>query len=212
MNEATTPVQVVGETTPAVEPEAKGTTPALETEAKEVTPAVEAETGATTPALGSEAPKNVEYGAFSAPEGLTLDQPLLDSVTPLFKEFGLDQSQAQKLIDFQFKQNELMESAKEDSFNTLMDTWKEQSRNDKDFGGDKFEENVGVARKAIDQFGTPELKELLDSHGVGNHPEVIRFMVKVGHFTSEDVPGNSSPAITSAKNRVSLLYPNDRNN
>lgn len=209
MSQDTTPVQVVENPT-----ESEEIAPPAEIAPKEGAPDIsdKKESGDSLLTEPPEATKTLEYGEFSSPEGLTIDQPLLESVTPLFKEFGLDQSQAQKLIDFQFKQNELMQSKNDESFNTLMNTWKEQARNDKDFGGDKFDENVGVARKAIDKFGTPELKELLDSHGVGNHPEVIRFMIKVGHFTSEDVPGSSNPASAETKDRVSLLYPNDRNN
>lgn len=151
------------------------------------------------------------YADFAMPDGVTVDSALLNEATPLFKELGLNQEQAQKLVDFQAKQAQASSQSNVDAFNQLMNDWQEQSRNDKEFGGDKFEENVGIARSAIDKFGTPELKQLLEEHGVGNHPEVIRFMINVGKLTSEDVPGGSNTPPTGAQDRASLLYPNDKN-
>ena len=150
------------------------------------------------------------YADFVMPEGVELDSALLTEAAPLFKELGLNQDQAQKLVDFQAKQAQASSESNVDAFNQLMNDWQEQSKNDKEFGGDKFEENVGIARSAIDKFGTPELKQLLEEHGVGNHPELIRFMVKVGKLTAEDVPGGTTTAPSKAQDRVSLLYPNDK--
>jgi len=151
------------------------------------------------------------YADFTLPEGVTVDASVLSEATPLFKELGLTQDQAQKLVDFQAKQVQASSQSQTDSFNQLMNDWQTQSKNDKEFGGDKFEENVGIARSAIDSFGTPELKQLLEEHGVGNHPEVIRFMIKVGKTVREDVPGGNTVPTSKAQDRVSLLYPNDTN-
>lgn len=159
--------------------------------------------------LSSQTPPDT-YADFVMPEGVELDSALLTEAAPLFKELGLTQDQAQKLIDFQAKQVQASSESNVDAFNQLMNDWQEQSKNDKEFGGDKFEENVGIARSAIDKFGTPELKQLLEEHGVGNHPEVIRFMVKVGKLTAEDVPGGTNTPPSKAQDRVSLLYPNDK--
>ena len=159
--------------------------------------------------LSSQTPPDT-YADFVMPEGVELDSALLTEATPLFKELGLNQDQAQKLVDFQAKQAQASSESQVDAFNQLMNDWQEQSKNDKEFGGDKFEENVGIARSAIDKFGTPELKQLLEEHGVGNHPEVIRFMVKVGKLTAEDVPGGTNTPPSKAQDRVSLLYPNDK--
>lgn len=166
-------------------------------------------TGQLTDGEGSQTTPDT-YADFAMPEGVPVDSALLNEATPLFKELGLNQEQAQKLVDFQAKQVQASSQSNVDAFNQLMNDWQEQSRNDKEFGGDAFEESIGVARSAIDKFGTPELKQLLEEHGVGNHPEVIRFMVKVGKLTAEDVPGVSNAPTSKAQDRVSLLYPNDK--
>ena len=45
---------------------------------------------------------------------------------------------------------------------------------------------MASAVKALDTFGTPELVELLDTYGIGNNPEMIRFFKRVGEATGED--------------------------
>ena len=147
------------------------------------------------------------YADFAMPEGVELDSELLAEAAPIFKELKLSQEQAQKLVDFQAKQVQAGEANRVDAFNQLMNDWQTESKNDKEFGGDKFDENVKVAQSAINKFGTPGLKQLLEEHGVGNHPEVIRFMVKVGKLTSEDVPGGTTTPNAKPQDRVSLLYP-----
>lgn len=147
------------------------------------------------------------YAEFVIPEGVTINESLLNEAVPIFKELGLNQEQAQKLVNFQAKQ----QAQQLDTFNQQIETWANQAKADKEYGGDKFEENVTLARTVVNKFGTPELKQLLDNHGVGNHPEVIRFMVRVGQLTREDVPGSKTVTPNKVIDHVSLLYPNDRN-
>jgi hypothetical protein len=148
------------------------------------------------------------YADFTVPEGITLDEATLAEATPLFKELGLTQEQAQKLVDFQAKQVQAGSQKQSETFNQLMKDWTTQSENDKEFGGDKYQENVKVALNAINKFGNPELKQLMEDHGIGNNPEMIRFMWKVGKTLKEDVPDTTGSPTTKAKDRVSILYPN----
>jgi len=150
------------------------------------------------------------YADFVMPEGMEVDVELLSQFEPVFKELNLTQEQAQKLVDIKAQQVEADKQSQVDAFNQLMNDWSEQSKNDKEFGGDKFEESVKTAQTAVNKFGTPELKQLLEEHGVGNHPEVIRFMYKVGKLTQEDVPGQNGQNSSPAMDRVSMLYPNDK--
>lgn len=150
------------------------------------------------------------YADFAMPEGVEVDSALMTEATLLFKELNLSQADAQKLVDFQASQAKASSEKQADTFNQLMNDWQESSKNDKEFGGDKFEENVKIAQSAVDKFGTPELKQLLEEHGVGNHPEVIRFMIKVGKLTAEDVPGATTTPQSKAQDRISLLYPTDK--
>lgn len=148
------------------------------------------------------------YADFVLPEGVTMDESLLSEVLPMFKEIGATQEQAQKFIDLQAKQVQASSQKQVDTFNQLMDDWRGESKNDSEIGGDAFEKNIKTAQSAINKYGTPELKQLMEDHGVGNHPEMIRFMVKVGRTLSEDVPGATGANSSKPKDRISTLYPN----
>jgi len=161
-------------------------------------------------AEGSQTPPD-EYADFKMPGGVQLDETLMTDALPLFKEMGLTQDAAQKLVDFQASRVQAEAQKQVDAFNQLKTEWREQSASDKEFGGDAFNENVKLAQSAVNKFGTPELKQLMEDYGVGNHPEMLRFMVKVGKLTAEDVPGSDGIGGAANKDRVSTLYPNDRN-
>lgn len=148
-----------------------------------------------------------DYSDFTLPEGIELDTATLEKAVPIFKELGLNQEQAQKLVDFQASMVQENLDSQQDAFAELKSTWMTESENDKDFGGEAFNENVGIARLAMDKLGSEGLTQLMDDYGVGNHPEVIRFMWNVGKLIKEDVPGQQGNASTESKDRVSVMYP-----
>ncbi len=138
---------------------------------------------------------------------MKLDAELLGQATPLFKELGLSQEQAQKLVDFQAANAAKAQQSRQEAFSNLINKWQTDAKADKEFGGDKFEESVGIARLAVNKFGTPAFKQLMEDHGVGNHPEMIRFMLNIGRTLKEDVPGATGGAAPGKTDRVSILYP-----
>jgi len=211
MTEETTDMGAGNEGAPAAE-ESQGTTALTEETSTTTTQVVgEENTGESASddtGDGGQETSPETYADFTMPEGVELNEALLAEATPVFQELGLNQEQAQKLVDLHAQQVQAGEVGQVEAYTQMMDDWREQSMNDKEFGGDKFEESVGIARAALDKFGTPELKELLEDHGVGNHPEVIRFMVNVGKLTAEDVPGSQASPTSQKGDRAERLYPN----
>ncbi|MDQ8050730.1 hypothetical protein [Luteibacter sp.] len=130
---------------------------------------------------------------FTMPEGVELDAGLAEKVDPILRELNLTNDQANKLANA-FAEHRVSEAQRQsDAYAQQVEDWGKQAREDKEFGGAAFEQNVPLAQKAIAQFGTPELKTLL-ADGLGNHPELIRFCVKVGKAIGEDggVDGGSA--------------------
>ncbi len=146
------------------------------------------------------------YADFTMPENITIDENALNQALPIFKELELTQEQAQKIVSLQAELVQASSQKQIDDFNQLKNDWRTEASNDKEIGGDKFDENVKVGIRAVDAYGTPELKQLLDEQGLGNHPEVIRFMVRVGQTLKEDVPGTTGGNISTAKDRVTQMY------
>lgn len=119
---------------------------------------------------------------FEMPEGIELDKSGVDEFTTIAKELKLPADAAKKLVDLEVKRVQ----AQQQAHSALVESWAEQVKAGKDLGGEKLQENLAVARKAIDAFGSPELKELLNSTGLGNHPEVVKLAFKIGKAISED--------------------------
>jgi hypothetical protein len=79
-----------------------------------------------------------------------------------------------------------MRQREAESHASQVEAWVNQVKTDKEIGGDALEQNLSHARKAIEVFGSPELKELLDATGLGNHPAIIKFAVAAGKKTLDD--------------------------
>ena len=129
----------------------------------------------------AETPPEVEY-AFKTPDGTPpLDAKRVEAFTALAKELKLPADAAQKVVDMAAAEAQ----AAAEAHTTLVQSWADEVKADKVLGGDNLEASAVVARKAID-LGPPELKALLNSTGLGNHPAVFKWAYAVGKALSED--------------------------
>jgi hypothetical protein len=135
--------------------------------------------------------QSVGYSDFDFPEGMEINQELLNDVTPIMQEAGLTQEQAQKMVSAYASHVEGQNQGQIEAHNAQVKQWGEELKADKEIGGDNYEENMAVARQAVEKFGSEEFVKFLDQTGLGNHPEMGRLLVKVGKLTQEDSPGNS---------------------
>lgn len=124
------------------------------------------------------------------------------------KALDLTQEQAQQLVDLNIKHDKALT----DQVTTESNKWLSELPSDKEFGGEKLSENLAIAKKAIDTFGTPELKQVLEQSRLGNHPELIRAFYRAGKAISQDtrfVAGGSGTAPAKGDAATSL-YPNQK--
>lgn len=139
-------------------------------------------------AVADQAKDNKPAGApeqydFKTPEGLTLDGAVLDKFSAAAKELDLPQDKAQLMLD---KMAPALAQRQAEQIQAVRTEWAETSKADKEFGGEKLDESLATAKKAMDAFATPELRTLLNESGLGNHPEVIRLFYRTGKAMSED--------------------------
>lgn len=166
------------------------------------TPAEPAE--ATPAAVVEGAPEKYE---FKAPEGKSYDANFLTAFEASAKEANLTQDVAQKMLE---AMSPKIAERQTEQIAAINQGWLDSSRSDKEFGGDALEQNLGIAKKALDKFGSPELNKLLAQTGLGNHPEVIRTFYKMGQQIKEDTfVSGSAPAARSAS-VASVLYDNTK--
>lgn len=161
----------------------------------------------TEPPAAPEAPKAPEKYDFKAPEGSELNPEVMGKFEGVARELGLSQEAAQKVVDAMGPQ---IVAAQQAQFDAVKAQWTESAKTDKEFGGAKLNENLAVAKKALDAFGTPELRTLLNDTGLGNHPEIIRAFYKAGQKISSAnfVPGGGGAS--PSRDHASALYPNQK--
>lgn len=161
--------------------------------------------GTDKPAEGD---KPIEYADFTAPEGVTLNTDAVTELKAFAAEKKLTQEDAQKLVDLGAKTMQQQHAALVSQIEAAQAQWSEATRTDQEFGGDKLDENLAVARRALTQFGTPALSTMIKESGLGNHPEIIRAFYRVGKAISEDKTekGTTRPA-NAADDLAKKLYP-----
>lgn len=148
------------------------------------------------------------YADFTVPENLTVDTVMLDKFKPLAKEMNLNQEQAQKLVDIAAEMTAGHYANQAEVWQTTQQEWQTAAKADKEYGGDKFDENLDAARRVINTFGTPELKSFLDEYGLGNHPEAVRLFVRISKSLKEDSLEHGKEVTAKKGDIASRLYPN----
>jgi len=145
-----------------------------------------------------------ESYAFKQQEGVEIDDAVVSAYSEVAKELNLSQDNAQKMLDTMASS---MAERQAEQIAAVHEAWASDTKADKELGGEKLNENLAVAKKAMDAFGTPELTTLLNETGIGNHPEIIRAFYRAGMKISEDtfVNGDSNPQ--SDKPMAERMYP-----
>lgn len=126
------------------------------------------------------------YEAFAMPEGIVLDEEVGGEFTALAKTLNLPQDKAQAVADLGAKLAQRITEQQVTAAQQIVADWAKQTKADPELGGTKLAEVTRVAQLARDTYGTPELKQLMNDTGLGNHPEVIRFFHKVGATLAQD--------------------------
>jgi hypothetical protein len=124
---------------------------------------------------------------FQAAEGQELDSAALEQFEPIARELNLSNEQAQKMVDlYGTKILPMVQQQQAEAWQKTTEQWAADVKADKEIGGDKLTTNLSAAQRALDLFGTPELKEYLEVTGLGNHPDLVKTFVKIGKAMSED--------------------------
>ncbi len=143
------------------------------------------------------------YTDFSLPDGYSVDEAMLNDYQSYAQDNNLSQEAAQAGVDLVVK----MKTEEAEGYVREQQTWVESIKADTELGGDKFDASLATAFKARDKYASPELIDLLNTSGLGNHPEVFRLFHNVGKSLSEDqlVTGSAG---NQAQSHEKVLYPN----
>lgn len=163
------------------------------------------------------------YAAFTLPEGHNPEAPWVSELSTYAKAQNLTQDQAQALVDLNVTQATrlLGEFAQANKDTPVMakdhwaKTWSDQTTADAEIGGTNLQATMAMSTRVFQTFGSPELGTFLAETGLAHHPELIRFMHKVGKAVSEDVlvvpAGGQAKSQARGKDnaaKAKVLYPN----
>ena len=151
--------------------------------------------------------KPIEYGDFKVPEGMEVDKDALADFLPIAQGQKLSQEDAQKYIDIFAKGAERATEANAKAWTELKATWVETAKSDKEIGGERYDENVKLAKLAIDKLGTEALATALETTGFGDNPEFIRIFSKVGKIVADDKFDFGSVTGEGSRSRAEVMYP-----
>jgi hypothetical protein len=131
------------------------------------------------------------------------DAKVLQSFEEAAREANLTQDSAQALLS---KVAPTLAQRQAEQVNAIHQQWIEASTNDKEFGGEKLKENLGIARRGLELISTPEDRKFLDESGLGNHPAIIRMAFRAGKAISEDGYVGGNPGATETRSMAEILY------
>lgn len=139
----------------------------------------------------------------SACEDMPFNVAELEAFKNLASEWKLAPEQVEKLQAFS---NDIaqrtVESTREQKRAQTV-AWAHQTRA---LYGAGLEREIGFALRAADTFGGPELRQLLEETGLGNHPVVIRTLSGIGRTISEDASTGGIPTAPQDKTFAEALY------
>ena len=116
-------------------------------------------------------------------EGVEWKKDQLDGWFKEFHEAGVTQAAAERLLTKFGKetltattaQQESVEQRRTEALNTLKGEWR-----------DKFDAQVDLAKRAFNSFADDKIKEFVVSNGLGDNPDFIKLMARIGGGMLED--------------------------
>ncbi|QDP57826.1 MAG: hypothetical protein Unbinned2819contig1000_9 [Prokaryotic dsDNA virus sp.] len=121
---------------------------------------------------------------FDVPETMNLPDSAIAALTETAQSQGVTGEQAQALLDALAP---TLTDANASMIEETKNEWAQAVANDAELGGDKLDENMAIADKAVETFGDEGLKELLNDGDLplGKEPRLFRMLVRVGRAVSE---------------------------
>lgn len=154
----------------------------------------------------------VAWADLKLPEGAEASDAEQTEFLAVFNDPKMSmKDRAQALIDLQQKAFSSAAEKRSSDWDALQESWQQAGRADPTIGGANYDANVATVNKLVTQYGTPELNNVLTATGAGNHPEMLKFLLKLAPLALEG--GNVPPPNSGGKPtddeaaRLARMYP-----
>lgn len=142
------------------------------------------------------------------PEGMTVADSHRDGFLGILNNRALSPGeQAQALIDLQATVAKEASEAGSQAWTEMQTQWQSDVKNDPEIGGAKLDATLSSIGKVIDQYGSAELRAVMDLTGAGNNVHVVKFLANVAKQLTEGGPVQSAQPTTPEASLASILYP-----
>lgn len=160
------------------------------------------------------------YTPFTFPEGFGPAESTLADATSIFRELGLNQAQAQRLVDYHAKQIADATRAASQTVETMRSEWRNQLQADPVVGPklEQIKTNIGRAFASVnDPELTAEFQKAMDLTGAGDHPAFVKMFNKFAERLSEgshisggnpSPHGQNIPGANTKPTPAAAMYPN----
>ena len=138
---------------------------------------------ATTEAPAAQAPLP-SYDALTLPEGITLDNARVGEFDGLLGRYEQssqgDHAQftalRQDLVNMYLAEKQRDMQLQHENWNRTRDGWKQQIKDNPEYGKSRFEQTMKDAAVVRDRFATPQFLQMIEFTGAGDHPGMIEFV------------------------------------
>ncbi len=164
----------------------------------------------TKPTEAAKPAENVETSA--TPKAYTLTLPegsdlKTADVEAYANKHGLTNDAAQEHLNSVHAAGVAQVSKLAKQWNEQTTAWQEATKADKEIGGEKLDASLARGKASIERYGTSEFKQFLEQSGLGNHPEMIRYLARVGNAMAEDrTVIQQTPSAQGQQDYASALY------
>lgn len=125
-----------------------------------------------------------DFSAVKNSNGENYNQTTVDFVTTVAKEMKLNNEQAGSLLkiladNYQTVQQQAVQKERTN--------WRAELRSDPELGGENFDKTRLHLSTVMRKFGNNEVKDILNSTGLGDHPAFVRMFNAIGASMSQEV-------------------------
>ena len=151
----------------------------------------------------------IKYEPFVLPETFERDEAAMNEFTKTLEEIRAPQEFGQKLVDLYAREATKLYESQQKYFADTVNGWKEDVLADPELGGNRTQTVLRSCGAVLEQFGSPELRQMFNLTGTGNHPEMVRFLNKIGKFLGEGTPVRAEKPVPEVKpSRAARRYAN----
>jgi hypothetical protein len=131
-----------------------------------------------------------DFGDFD--EGIELTDERRESWSKKFQEVNLTQGQVAQLVKMRQEEAKAEYEAQIREVEQREIDHLNAAKNDKEIGGDKWDETVDLAKRGVKALGGNAILELIESTGNGNNPEMLRELRRIGLMVNNDTFENGA--------------------